>query len=186
MNLKKILLSFGAAAAVAALATGGTFAVFTDSQSIAGNSIDSGSVSVQLNDSDTATQFLSVSNMVIDDTKTGTLKVENDGDNKASYVLTGSATGDSALIGAAELTIKEGSTTVLGPTPFSTFNGGAGYTVGDLTPGQDKTYTFEVSLPTQGSNTADNALQDLSFTETFDADATQRPGTNRDSGNPDA
>src|SRR5687768_1515196 len=77
MNLKKILLSFGAAAAVAALATGGTFAVFTDSQAIGGNAIDSGTVSVQLNDSDTASQFLSVSNMVIGDSKTGTLEVAN-------------------------------------------------------------------------------------------------------------
>ncbi len=34
-NLKKILLSLGAVAAIAALATGGTFAVFTDSESIA-------------------------------------------------------------------------------------------------------------------------------------------------------
>ena len=185
-NLKKVLLSLGAAAAVAALATGGTFAGFTDSQSIGGNSIDSGSVSVQLNDSNTAGQFLSVSNMVIGDTKTGTLKVANDGDNRASYTLTGTATGDSALIGAAEFRILDGSTQVMGPTTISSFNGGSGFSVGSLAPGASKTYTIEVKLPAQANDAADNALQNKSLTETFTVDAVQRNGANRDSGNPDA
>src|SRR5687767_285625 len=83
-NPKKILLSLGAAAAVAALATGGTFAVFTDQEAIGGNNIDSGSVEIDLNDGSTDA-VVTVTDMAIGDSKDGTLKVENDGDNKANF-----------------------------------------------------------------------------------------------------
>ncbi len=180
-NLKKLLISLGAAAAIAALATVGTFAGFTDSESISGNNFDSGSVEVDLNDGST-NAVVTVSNMVIGDTKSGSLKVENDGDNKASFTLKGSATGDSALLSAAKIRILDGTTEVLAPTSLSTFNSGSGYSVGALPPtGSDsKMYTIELSLPSQGSDSADNALQSLSASETFTVDAAQRAGANRD------
>src|SRR5688500_14891754 len=148
-DLKKILLSLGAVAAVAALATGGTFAVFTDSDSIASNNFDSGSVEIELNDGATGA-VISVSDLVIGDSKTGTLKVENVGDNKATFTLTGDATGSSALEDAVHITINDGTTDVVDDVSLSSFNDGAGVDVGALAPAASKTYTIDVSLPTTG------------------------------------
>src|SRR5688500_6277667 len=133
-DLKKILLSLGAVAAVAALATGGTFAVFTDSESIASNDFDSGSVEIELNDGATGAVF-SLSNLVIGDSKTGTLKVENVGDNKATFTLSGDATGSQALEDAVHITINDGTTDVVDDVALSSFNDGAGVNVGALAPG---------------------------------------------------
>jgi predicted ribosomally synthesized peptide with SipW-like signal peptide len=186
-NLKKILLSLGAAAAIAALATGGPFAVFTDQESIAGNDIDSGSVEIDLNDVNdgATTPVVDVSNMAIGDSMDGTLKVENAGDNKASFVLTGSWTDSGEaddLDDYVKITITQvGETTpAVNNVALSTFNGGAGVNVGSLVPGASKTYTIDVSLPTRGSNTLDNALQNLEGSETFTVDATQRAGVDHD------
>ena len=178
-DLKKILLSLGAVAAVAALATGGTFAVFTDSDSIASNNFDSGSVEIELNDGATGA-VISVSDLVIDDSKTGTLKVENVGDNKAIFTLTGDATGDADLEDAVHITINDGTTDVVDDVSLSSFNDGAGVDVGALSPGASKTYTIDVSLPTTGTDEGDNELQNLSGSETFDVDAVQRAGIDRD------
>ena len=185
-NLKKVLLSLGAVAAVAALATGGTFAVFTDQESIAGNDIDSGSVEIDLNDGSTD-EVVSVTDMAIGDSKDGSLKVENDGANKANFDVTGDWTGDEALEGALRITVTQGATPVVTNVPLNTFNDGTGFDVGDLTPtgpGESKTYTIDISLPT-GAN--DNALQNLAGSITFTADAVQRPGVDRnDPGDPEA
>lgn len=185
-NLKKVLLSLGAAAAIAALATGGTFAVFTDQEAIGGNDIDSGSVEIQLNDSDatTPTPVVTVADMAIGDSKDGTLKVENDGANKASFVLTGGWTGSTVLDDYVKVTITEvGQTTpVVDNVALSTFNGGAGVNVGSLTPtgaGESKSYTIDVSLPSRGSASLDNELQNLAGSQTFTVDATQRDGVDR-------
>ena len=185
-DLKKILLSLGAVAAIAALATGGTFAVFTDQESISGNDIDSGSVEIELNDSATPGPVITVSDLVIDDSKTGELKVENIGDNRASFELTGSWTGDGALEDALHIVINDGTTDVV-DKKLDGFNADdPGVDVGSLAPGESATYYIEVSLPTSGTDAGDNLLQDLAGSETFTVDAVQRDGVNRDSGDPDA
>jgi predicted ribosomally synthesized peptide with SipW-like signal peptide len=179
-DLKKIFLSLGAVAAIAALATGGTFAVFTDSESIASNDFDSGSVEVELNDSATPGPVITVSDLVIGDSKTGTLKVENVGDNKATFTLTGDASGSQPLEDAVHITINDGTTDVVDDVSLTSFNDGAGVNVGALSPGGSKTYTIDVSLPTTGSDAGDNLLQNLSGSETFNVDAVQRAGIDRD------
>ena len=179
-DLKKILLSLGAVAAVAALATGGTFAVFTDSESIANNDFDSGSVKIELNDSATPGPVITVSDLVIGDSKTGTLKVENVGDNKATFTLTGDATGSQALEDAVHVTINDGTSNVVNDVSLTSFNDGSGLNVGALSPGASKTFTIDISLPTTGTNAGDNLLQDLAGEETFNVDAVQRTGIDRD------
>ena len=179
MNLKKILLSLGAAAAVAALATGGTFAVFTDSDAIGENNIDSGTVSIALDGDD---PVIDVSDMVIGDSKSGTLTVTNDGANKATYTLTGDSAGDEALESAAHITINDGTSNVVNDASLATFNDGAGVQV-VLSPGGTASYTVDVSLPTTesaGSEADDDDLQGLSLVETFNVDAVQRAGVDRD------
>ena len=184
-DLKKILLSLGAVAAIAALATGGTFAVFTDQESIAGNDIDSGSVEIDLNDGSTDA-VVTVTDMAIGDSKDGSLKVENDGDNKANFDLTGSWTGAAALESAIHITISDGTTTVVPDTTLAAFNSGAGYDVGDLSPTDLETYTIDVSLPTTGDPEDDNDLQNLAGSQTFTVDAVQRPGVDHnDVANPE-
>jgi predicted ribosomally synthesized peptide with SipW-like signal peptide len=180
-NLKKVLLSLGAAAAIAALATGGTFAVFTDSESIGNNDFDSGSVEIELNDSATPGPVITVADMVIGDSKTGTLKVENVGDNKATFTLTGDATGSQALEDAVHITINDGTSNVVDDATLTSFNDGAGVSVGALSPAASKTYTIDISLPTTGSDAGDNLLQNLAGEETFNVDAVQRAGIDRDS-----
>lgn len=179
-DLKKILLSLGAVAAVAALATGGTFAVFTDSDSIASNDFDSGSVAVELND-DVGDAVISVSNLVIGDSKSGTLKVENVGDNKAIFTLSGDATGSEDLADAVHITINDGTNDVVDDVSLSEFNDDDGVEVGALAPGASKTFTIDISLPTTGTEEGDNALQNLEGSEeTFIVDAVQRDGIDRD------
>jgi predicted ribosomally synthesized peptide with SipW-like signal peptide len=178
-DFKKILLSLGAVAGIAAVATGGTFAVFTDTESIANNDFDSGSVEIELNDGATGA-VISVSDLVIGDSKTGTLKVENVGDNKATFTLSGDATGSDDLEDAVHITINDGTTDVVDDVALSTFNDGAGLNVGALSPGASKTFTIDVSLPTTGTDAGDNLLQNLEGEETFDVDAVQRAGIDRD------
>ena len=177
-NLKKVLLSLGAVAAVAALATGGTFAVFTDQESIGSNTINSGSVEIDLNNGSTA-PVVTVSNMAIGDSKDGQLIVKNDGANKASFVLTGDWI-DTAEVDDLDdyvhITINDGTTDVVDDVALSAFNSGAGVPVGSLVPGASKTYTIDVSLPTRGTDALDNELQNLEGSEAFTVDATQRAG----------
>ena len=179
-NLKKVLLSLGAAAAVAALATGGTFAGFTAQDTVTGNDFDSGTVVVDLSNGSTGPVF-SVADMVIGDTKSGTIKVSNDGANKASYVLKGSATGSEALAQAVQIVIKDPSDAVVYSGSLDGFNDtAAGFNLDALAPSTSRTYSVEVSLPAQANETADNALQNLAGSETFSVKATQRDGIDRD------
>ena len=186
-NLKKVLLSLGAAAAVAALATGGTFAVFTGTDSLGGNNIDSGSVVVDIDGvaGDGTGPVLGVSDLVIGDTETGTLVVSNTGDNKASYDLTGSAVDGSVeepigqLAENLHITIQHGSDPAIFDGTLAAFNQHAGVDVAALSPGISRSYNVTVTLDGLAASD-DNVLQNKSLVETFSVLAAQRDGVNRD------
>src|SRR5687767_13487637 len=99
-DLKKIFLTAGAVAAVGATASIGTFAGFTDTETIGGNNFSSGTVKVDLaGEGPGGTSVLSLSDMVVDDFTAANLTVNNTGTARSSYKISVIPSGD--LVGTA-------------------------------------------------------------------------------------
>lgn len=179
-DLKKIFLTAGAVAAVGATAGLGTFAGFTDSQTISDNDFTSGSVSVQLNGSDTAGDFINLYDMVPGDSVKGTLTIANDGTNRATYSLSGALSDTDAAL-ADRLTITLDGDTDGGDSSvrsLSSFDADSGLAAISLPPGASEDYEVTVHFP-EGTDAQDKALESLAAKLAFTVDAVQRAGEER-------
>jgi predicted ribosomally synthesized peptide with SipW-like signal peptide len=168
----KIALTLAAAAAVSVVAVGGTYANFTATPTtISSNAFTAGSLTMSR--SGTGAVF-SAGAMKIGDTAAGSITINNTGNLAGVYTLDGSMTGSSVIGSALQIAIYKdvdssgtpiytGSLAGLGSLALGTFAASSGSHV----------YYFHISLPTQGSNALDNALQGLTASETFTWNATQ-------------
>jgi spore coat-associated protein N len=170
--LTKILLSLAAAAVVAVAAVGGTFANFTATPtSVASNAFATGSLLMTRSGSGA---IFSASAMKIGDSATGSITISNTGSLAGAYTLTGSSSGDAALAGQLTLKIYADTDNSGSPVYNGTLGGFSSVSLGTFTASTGShTYYFHVTLPTAGSDTADNAFQGLSASESFTWSAVQ-------------
>jgi spore coat-associated protein N len=172
LTFSKILLSVAAVAVVSVAAVGGTFANFTATPvSIANNAFATGALTMTRSGSGA---ILSASGMKIGDTVSGSVTITNTGTLAGSYTLSGSNSGSAALAGQLQLTIYKDTDNSGSPVYSGTLGGLGSAALGTFAANGDAhTFYFHVSLPTAGSDTADNAFQGLSTSETFTWSATQ-------------
>ena len=168
----KILLSLATVAVVAVAAVGGTFANFTATPtSIASNAFAAGSLSMTRSGSGA---IFSASAMKIGDSATGSVTISNTGSLAGTYTLAGSSSGSAAL--ANQLTLKIYADVDNSGTPVydGSLGGFSSSSLGTFAASTGShTYYFHVSLPTTGTDAANNAFQGLSATETFTWSAVQ-------------
>ena len=171
LTFQKLLLSAAAVAVVSVAAVGGTFANFTATPtSISSNAFATGSLAMSRSGSGA---IFSLQSMKIGDTSSGSVTITNTGTLAGAYTLAGSSSGSSALAGQLKLTINkdsDGGTAVYDGSlaGFSSASLGTFAANGDA-----HTFYFHVSLPSAGSDAADNLLQGLSASESFTWTATQ-------------
>lgn len=171
LTYQKLLLSAAAVAVVSVAAVGGTFANFTATPtSISSNAFATGSLAMSRSGSGA---ILTLSAMKIGDSTSGSVTITNTGTLAGAYTLSGSSSGDAALTGQLHLTVykdTDGGTALYSGTlaGFSSVGLGTFAASGDA-----HTFYFHVSLPSAGSDAADNLLQGLSASESFTWTATQ-------------
>ena len=171
-SFTKILLSLAATATASVAALGGTFANFTATPtSISNNAFATGVLTMSRSGSGAV---LSASGMKIGDTVNGSVTITNTGTLAGSYTLSGSNSGSAALAGQLQLKIYE-DTDNSGTAVYSgSLSGLSSASLGTFAANGDAhTFYFHVSLPSAGSDTADNAFQGLSTSETLTWSATQ-------------
>ncbi|MCP4227085.1 MAG: hypothetical protein GY773_27390, partial [Actinomycetia bacterium] len=181
----KVLATVAVLALAGGIFTISSLALFTDSESVAGNAFAAGSVDLVATP---ATAVVTASAMAPGDQQTASLDVANSGTLELRYAVTSTTTED-VLAGQLTLTIKSGVTTcddanwaadgtvlysgVLGTVATTTVFGDVtqGSQAGDrvLAAGANEALCFNVSLPLGAANSA----QGLSTTATFDFVAEQ-------------
>lgn len=172
------VLSLGVVVAAAAT---GTFAYWTDTATVSGTTISSGSIDLMVNNqqNDTAFTTMSLANMVPGNSAAGVITVKNNGNSPLTYYVDGAATnGDTKGLGAA-LTVKvTGDAARSGSTPNFTCAGSALANTGTsfsanlvqsanprmLAAGASETLCVQATLPTGASTALQNATTDVSFT----------------------
>jgi spore coat-associated protein N len=197
---RRILLSIGAVGAAAAIAGMGTFATFTDSDN-AVQSIDSGTVTVDLADAGTATNRLTIgaAGMVPGDTVQRRVVLTNDGDqNLASVTLSTTASSSNVLTtdttNGLKMKIEKCSLSWVEAGPPYAYTCGTGdvgtrttvlaerailgttlalSSMSSLTASASDDMVVTVTLPSG----ADNTFQNLSTNITYTFNATQRAAT---------
>jgi spore coat-associated protein N len=168
----KLIATIAALAAASVAAIGGTYANFTATPvTIGSNAFTTGTLTMSRSGSGA---IFSAAGMKIGDTATGSVTITNTGSLQGHYTLTGSSAGNVALAGQLKLKIYkdvDNSGTALYDDTLS------GFSSVDLgtwnTSSEAHTFYFHVSLPSAGSDTADNLVQGLTTTETFTWSATQ-------------
>jgi hypothetical protein len=171
-SLTKILLSGAAVAVVSVAALGGTFANFTATPtSISNNAFASGALTMNRAGSGA---IFSASAMKIGDAVDGSVTITNTGTLAGGYTLSGSNSGSSALAGQLQLKVYKDTDNSGSPVYSGSLAGFGSASLGTFAAnGDSHTFYFHVSLPTAGSDAADNAFQGLSTSETFTWSATQ-------------
>jgi spore coat-associated protein N len=169
---KKILMSLAAVAVVAVAALGGTFANFTATPtSITNNAFASGALTMAPSGSGA---IFSASAMKIGDVVHGSVTITNTGSLAGSYTLSGSNSGSAALAGQLQLKIYMDTDNSGSPVYNGSLAGFSSASLGTFAANGDAhTFYFHVSLPSAGSDAADNAFQGLSTSESFTWSATQ-------------
>ena len=168
----KTLLSLAAVAVVAVAAVGGTFANFTATPtSIASNAFAAGSLTMTRSGSGA---IFSASAMKIGDTATGSVTISNTGNLAGTYTLAGSSSGSAVLSNQLTLKIYADTDNSGSPVYDGSLGGFSSTSLGTFAASTGShTYYFHVSLPTTGTDAADNAFQGLSATESFTWSAVQ-------------
>jgi hypothetical protein len=171
-RLTKIMLSLAAVAVVSVAALGGTFANFTATPtSIANNAFASGALTMTRSGSGA---IFSASAMKIGDVVDGSVTITNTGSLAGSYTLSGSSSGSGPLAGQLQLKIYKDADNSGSPVYSGSLAGFSSASLGTFAANGDAhTFYFHVSLPSAGSDAADNAFQGLAATETFTWSATQ-------------
>jgi spore coat-associated protein N len=172
LTFTKLLLSAAAVAIVSVGAIGGTFANFTATPtSISSNAFATGNLAMSRSGSGA---IFSLSSMKIGDTSSGSVTITNTGTLAGAYTLSGSTSGSAALAGQLHLTIYKDADGGGTPVYDGTLAGFSSASLGTFAANGDAhTFYFHVSLPSAGSDTADNAFQGLSASASFTWTATQ-------------
>ncbi len=181
----RILASVAVLALAGGMFTIASLALFTDSESVAGNTIGTGTIDLTASP---ASAVLTASNMAPGDQVTAPVTVTNDGSLEFRYAIS-SVTTENALAADLVLTVKRDVTTcndanwatdgtdlysgVLGTTGGTAVIGSSaqGNNNGDrvLAAAADETLCFNVTLPLSTGNSAEG----LSTTATFTFDGEQ-------------
>jgi predicted ribosomally synthesized peptide with SipW-like signal peptide len=159
----------------------GTYAYWTDSATVSGVTISSGSIDLTVNNqqNDTAFTTMSLSNMVPGNSAAGVITVKNAGNSPLTYYVDGAASnGDGKGLGAA-LTVKvTGDAARTGSSPTFTCNGSALANTGTsfsanlvqssnprmLAAGASETLCVQATLPSGAATSLQNATTNVSFT----------------------
>jgi hypothetical protein len=184
--LRKLLATLVVVSVVASFAVFGSFAIFTDSQSVPANTFSTGTLDISTNPT---TALVTFSDMAPNDEVTNPITVTNGGSLELRYAVTSTTTEDT-LAAQLDLTIKTGVTTctnaefdtdgtvIYGPADLGSVAGTD--VIGDPAQGDDsgdrtlsasgnETLCFNVQLPSSTGNT----FQGLTTTATFDFQAEQ-------------
>ncbi|MCX6395243.1 MAG: TasA family protein [Propionibacteriales bacterium] len=168
---------------VLAAAATGTYAYWTDSASVSGTTISSGSIDLFVNgaNNDTAFTSLSFTNIVPGQSAAGVITVKNNGLSPLTYYVNGAASNaDTKGLGAALVVKVTGdatrttsgtSFTCAGNALANTGTAFAANLVGSptvatqrqLIPGASETLCVQASLPTGAASTLQNATTNISF-----------------------
>lgn len=158
----KVGLSVVAIVAVAGAGTvAGTYANFTATPTtISSNAFATGTVKMS---ADKSSAIFNAANAKVGGSAVGTVTITNTGSLDAIYTLTGAFSGSQTLGADVNLKVYKDDTAMAGTPlydgPLGSFTTAA---LGTFTANGDKhTFTFKATLPTQGTDTADNLLQGL-------------------------
>jgi len=171
-------LSLGVVLAAAAT---GTFAYWTDSATVSGTTISSGSIDLMVNNQQNDTGFttMSLSNMVPGNSAAGVITVKNNGNSPLTYYVDGAAgNADSKGLGAAMAVKVTGDATRSGTTPNFTCSSSALANTGTafttnliqsanprlLAAGASETLCVQATLPAGANTSLQNATTNVSFT----------------------
>jgi len=187
--LKKLLATMVVVIVGASFVVFGSFAVFTDTQNVPGNTFSTGTLDISTNPT---TALVTFSGMVPGDEVTNPITVSNGGTLQLRYAVT-STTTENVLAAQLDLTIKTGVTTctnagfdvdgtriygLLGPDDLGSDTGinvigdpAQGDDTGDRTldAGTNETLCFNVALP----SSTDGSYEGLSTTATMAFQAEQ-------------
>ncbi|MGQ9572792.1 MAG: TasA family protein [Dehalococcoidia bacterium] len=184
--LRRILATLAVVSLLASFVVFGSFAIFTDSQSVPNNTFSTGTVDIS---TDPTTALVTYSGMAPNDEVTNPITVSNAGTLQLRYAVTSTTTED-VLAGQLDLTIKTGVTTctnegfdvdgtiIYGPGDLGSVAGtnvigdpAQGEQAGDrtLNASANETLCFNVHLP----SSTGNAYQGLTTTATFNFQAEQ-------------
>jgi spore coat-associated protein N len=173
-KLPKLLASLAALGAVSALAIGGTYANFTATPvTISSNAFTAGTLTMTRGGSGA---IFDLSNAKIGETVSGSLTINNTGTLAGAYTLDGTSSG--ALASKLNLKIFKDNDGVAGSLLYDgALSGLAAAGSIDLGTFAAETgsheFFFHVSLPTQGSDAADNLLQGATAGASITWNATQ-------------
>lgn len=176
----RLRIAFGIVVVLSLVSTG-TYAYWTDSATVSGTTITSGTIDLKVNDLDIISLYsqLNLSSMVPGNSVAAVLTVRNSGTAGLTYVASSSAT-DGAVKGlGASLTVKvTGDSSVTGSSPSATCAGtalpGSGTGLGGsllgtgraLAPGASEPICVQVTLPANAASSLQGASTDLSLTFT--------------------
>jgi len=187
--LKKLLATLAVVIVGASFVVFGSFAVFTDTENVPGNTFSTGTLDISTNPT---TALVTFSGMVPGDQVTNPITVSNGGSLQLRYAVTSTTTEDT-LAAQLDLTIKTGVTTctnagfdvdgtriygLLGPDDLGSTAGinvigdpAQGDDTGDriLNGGTNETLCFNVELP----SSTDGSYEGLSTTATLAFQAEQ-------------
>ncbi len=172
-TLPKLLASLGALAAVSAIAIGGTYANFTATPvTISSNGFTAGTLVMTRSGSGA---IFNTGYAAIGEEVTGSVTINNTGTLPGAYTLDGTASG--ALASAVNLKIYkdndgQAGSLLYNDTLANVSSGSISLGTFAATTGSH-TFYFHATLPTQGSDAADNLLQGAAATASFTWNATQ-------------
>ncbi|MFN8194470.1 MAG: TasA family protein [Nocardioidaceae bacterium] len=179
----RALLSLGVVGVLAA--TGTTFAAWTDSVSVAGTTVTSGTIDLKVQGLDSVTGYtqLNLSNMVPGNSIAAVLAVKNSGTASLKYTVAAAATNaDGKGLGTTLVVKVTGDAAVTGSSPSATCAGtaltGTGTTFGTnlvstgrlLAAGATENLCFQMTLPTGAASSLQGATTNLTLTFTGTSD----------------
>ncbi|MDX6325890.1 MAG: hypothetical protein QOK15_2244 [Nocardioidaceae bacterium] len=177
----RLLLSLGMVVGVGAT---GTFAAWTDSVTVSGTSISTGTIDLKVNGGDSVAGYaaMNISNMVPGNTTAGVLTVSNSGTAPLKYYVDALASnGDGKGLGAALTAKVTGDATVTGSAPSATCAGAAlspsGGSFGSnllgstasprlLAAGASEKLCIQATLPSSATSALQGATTNITFTFT--------------------
>ena len=168
---------------VLVLAVGGSFAYWSDSTTISGTSITSGTIDLKVNGQDSVTGYasLNISTMVPGNTVAGVLTITNAGTAPFTYSMDATGTNaDGKNLAGALVAKVTGAGSVTGTSPSATCGGttlsGTGTTfsanlISSATPrnlaaGGSETVCVQATLPTSASTSLQGATTGITFSVT--------------------
>ncbi len=178
-NAARSLLSLGM---VVGLGATGTYAYWTDTVSVTGTTISTGTIDLKVNNADSVSDFttMNVTTMVPGDSTAGVVTVKNSGTAPLKYyvdaapsnadgkglgaALTVKVTGDAATGGSGRAVTCPGTALSPSGTTFAASMLGSAGTPRLLAPGASESVCIQATLPTTAPGTLQAATTNITFT----------------------